>query len=83
MKKLEYIEQGRLSNDQLSNCLGGVKPKEYDDCSDARGCPIVSGTNLTVVRNCVVRLFSCQNNFSICDNSDDLSSCKTTLIAQH
>lgn len=80
--KLEIIEHGRISNDELSLICGGAERK-YKDCSDANGCPTVTGSNLTTQRNCAYKLYICSDGFSLCINDDDLSSCDNTLATTY
>lgn len=78
--KITFIEEGRLSDNEMSNCFGGAvcKPKTYTNCSDIGpgSCSDVKGDYLTVVKNCAHNLYTCDSFMRVCSNEDSLAVCR-------
>ena len=71
--KFKIIETGRLDKESMSVILGG---KEWENCSDSgTACPMVSGNNFKIVRNCTHNLYSCGTTMTFCVNKEDLAVC--------
>lgn len=78
-KKITFIEEGRLSDNEMSNCFGGEvkKPIYSGECTSTGPiCPMVGGSGtLTIIRDCHHNLFVCSDVMKVCNNPSDLAYC--------
>ncbi|MBO4738399.1 MAG: hypothetical protein J5606_02430 [Bacteroidales bacterium] len=73
MSKIKFIEEGRLSQEEMNQCVGG---KSYTNCS-SRGpiCGNVKGDFFTIIKNCTHKYYTCDTFMRFCINNSDLSTC--------
>lgn len=73
MKKITFLERGRLDDLSMKSITGG-ESDGTDSCSNSGPiCPKVGGAGFTVVRDCAHNLLTCDLNFKVCN--DRLSFC--------
>jgi hypothetical protein len=73
MKKIEFIEKGRISNDNMKTLTGGTT---WENCTSAGpACPVVKGDNFKIIANCAHNLYTCGGTMQFCVSGDDLAAC--------
>ncbi len=75
--KLEFIENGRLTNGEMSQFLGGVDSTTYQDCTKSGPgiCSNVKGNVFTITANCTHNLYTCRTEMQFCTGVNDLATC--------